>query len=267
VICGVLNLTPDSFSDGGRYDPADPGRAVEAAAAMVERGAGVIDIGGESTRPGAARVDAGEQRRRVMPAIERIAREVGAVLSVDTTRASVAEPALDAGASIVNDVSAGREDEAMLRLVAARGAGVVLMHMQGEPATMQEAPRYEDPVGEVRAFLLARARAAEAEGVERARIVIDPGIGFGKTTGHNLALLGGLESLVETGLAVMLGASRKRFLGEIAGVEAPTERGAATAATTAIGVMAGVRLFRVHDVGANREAADVTFAACSHRSR
>jgi dihydropteroate synthase len=267
VIVGVLNLTPDSFSDGGRFDPADPGRAVETAAAMVAAGADAIDVGGESTRPGAGRIDADEQARRVMPALERIAAELETLISIDTTRAAVAERALDAGAAIVNDVSAGRDDDRLLPLVADRGAAVILMHMRGEPATMQHHPNYEDPVGEVRDFLLERARVAESHGVDRRRIVIDPGIGFGKTTEHNLALLGGLDELVATGLPVMLGASRKRFLGQLAGVEAPEQRATATAATTAVGVMAGVSIFRVHDVAPNRQAADVTHAIASHQKR
>jgi len=208
VIVGVLNLTPDSFSDGGRFDPGDPGRAVEAAAAMVEAGADVIDIGGESTRPGAGRIDAAEQIRRVMPALGRIAAELEVVISIDTTRSAVAQRALDAGAAMVNDVTAGRDDASLLPLIGRRGAGAILMHMQGEPATMQRRPTYEDPVGEVRAFLVERARVAESCGIDRGRIVIDPGIGFGKTTAHNLALLGGLGDLVATGLPVMLGASR-----------------------------------------------------------
>lgn len=267
VIVGVLNLTPDSFSDGGRFEPADPGRAADAAAAMIEAGADVLDLGGESTRPGATRIDADEQQRRVLPALRRIVDALGVPVSIDTTRAAVAAAALDAGAAIVNDVSAGREDEAMLPLVADRGAAMILMHMQGEPATMQRDPRYDDPVAEVRDFLLERARVAESHGIDRRRLVLDPGIGFGKTTDHNLALLAGLGAFVETGLPVMLGASRKRFLGELTGVAQAEERGLATAATTAIGVMAGVQMFRVHDVAPNRQVADVTHAVAAHPSR
>ncbi len=263
VLVGVLNVTPDSFSDGGAYEAT--GAAVEQARAMIEAGADVIDVGGESTRPGAERVTIEEQLRRVLPTIEELAERFDVPISIDTTRSAVAAAALDAGASILNDVSAGQDDEQMLALAAERGSPIVLMHMQGEPATMQQRPTYGDVVSEVRGFLLERAAAAMDAGVPKGQIVLDPGIGFGKTLEHNLTLLANLPTLVETGHPVLLGTSRKRFLGTLSGMEDPTRRDVATAATTALGVAAGVQLFRVHDVLPNRHAADVAFAIESHR--
>ncbi len=257
-LVGVLNVTPDSFSDGGKYRSQD--EAVIAGLAMVEAGADVIDIGGESTRPGADRIDAGEQRRRVLPVIEQLRQRCEAAISIDTTRRDVAAAALDAGADIVNDVSAGREDARMFALLAERGVPVVLMHMRGEPTTMQHDPRYEHVVAEVKRFLADRAAAAEEAGVAREQIVIDPGIGFGKTTDHNLALLAHLDQFVATGRPVLVGASRKRFLGRIAGEEEPTRREPGTAAVTALAVWAGVQMLRVHDAASNRQAADIAAA-------
>ncbi|MBI1372083.1 MAG: dihydropteroate synthase [Phycisphaera sp.] len=265
VIVGVLNVTPDSFSDGGSH--ADLDAAVQHARGMIDAGADVIDVGGESTRPGAERVDADEQVRRVVPVIEALRAELDAPISVDSTIAAVAAAALDAGADIINDVSAGRDDN-MFALVAERGVPIVLMHMLGEPATMQHDPRYDHVTTDVLEYLDGRIDAALAEGVDRAQIVIDPGIGFGKTTAHNLTLLADLSRFVASGYPVMLGASRKRFLGEITGVTVAADRAAATAATTALAVAAGVRLFRVHDVAVNRHAADVAHAvtrAANHR--
>ena len=264
ALLGVLNLTPDSFSDGGSYTDIDA--AVTAAAWMVDDGADMIDIGGESTRPGAPRVDADEQSRRVLPILERLADHVDTPLSVDTTQRAVAEKALDAGAAMVNDVSAGRDDPQLLELVAERGTPIVLMHMLGEPATMQNDPQYGDVVTEVRDFLLERMDAAVAAGASPSQVVIDPGIGFGKTTEHNLALLQRLDTLVATGQPVMLGASRKRFIGQITGQDLAAQRAAGTAGTTAIGVMAGVQMFRVHDVAVNRQAADVAHAVRTGRA-
>jgi dihydropteroate synthase len=259
VIMGVLNLTPDSFSDGGRY--GDAGAAVARARAMVAEGAEIIDVGGESTRPGARRIPPAEQKARVLEVMAGLAGSLpeGVLVSIDTTRAEVAAAALDAGAGMLNDVSAGREDPEMLALAAARRVPVALMHMQGEPATMQRDPRYDDVVGEVCAFLAERARAAEAAGVDPAGIVLDPGIGFGKTQAHNEALMAHLDRLVALGYPVLLGASRKRFLGGITGEEEAHRRVGATCATTVIGVQAGVRLFRVHDVRENRQAAEVAW--------
>lgn len=262
AIMAVLNVTPDSFSDGGRF--LEPERAVARARQMVEEGAAIVDVGGESTRPGAAPVPAEDQLRRILPVLERLRDALPATvgISVDTRSARVAARVLAAGASIVNDISAGA-DPAMLEAVAAHGASIVLMHMQGEPATMQDDPRYDDVSAEVCAFLAARAAEARRHGIDAARLVVDPGIGFGKTRAHNLALLADLPRLVALGYPVLLGTSRKRFMGAICRETAPHELIGATCATTALGVAAGVRLFRVHDVRANRQALEVAWAISS----
>ncbi len=271
-VMGILNATPDSFSDGGRC--LDTDTAVAHGLSMARAGASVIDVGGESTRPGAERVPADEQRRRTEPVVRALRHALDTAglervaIGIDTTRAPVAEAALDAGATLINDVSAGREDPGMFALAAARGVPIVLMHMQGSPGTMQDAPAYGDVVGEVEAFLLERAGVAEAAGVARERIAIDPGIGFGKTVAHNLALLGALGRLVRTGYPVLLGASRKRFIAAVeaaAGVEpgepqATDDRLGGTLATTVLGYQAGVRWFRVHDVSENRQALNIARA-------
>lgn len=261
LLMGILNITADSFSDAGDF--LDTDAAVARAVQMVEHGADIIDVGGESTRPGAGRVSSEEQLQRVLPVIEAIRRclPVEVAISIDTTRADVASAALAAGASVLNDVSAGRDDDPrMFRLARDSGVPLVLMHMQGQPATMQVEPVYTDAVAEIKSFLLARAEAAQAEGVSRDRIIIDPGIGFGKTRLHNLQLIAALDEFVATGYAVMLGASRKRFMGAICAVEEYAELTGATCATTALGVTAGVKLFRVHDVKPNRQALDVAWA-------
>ena len=259
-IMGILNVTPDSFSDGGAYPSG--GAAIARAAEMAAEGAAVIDVGGESTRPGSTRVDAAEQKRRILDVIEQARAELpdAVLLSVDTTLSEVAAAALDAGAGMVNDVSAGRDDPAMLALVAERGVPYCMMHMKGTPAGMQDDPRYDDAVAEVWDFLRERAGAAEAAGVRPERIVLDPGIGFGKRTVHNLQLIAGLERFVELGYPVLLGASRKRFIDETAGAADPAQRMPATVATTALGAMAGARIFRVHDVWQNKQALDVALA-------
>lgn len=258
-IMGILNATPDSFSDGGEFD--EPSSAVAQVVRMMEEGADIIDIGGESTRPGAARVAAQEQLRRILPVIEAVRAALPQVpISIDTTSAAVADRALAAGASFINDVSAGRDDPDMFALARDRRVPIVLMHMQGEPATMHQDPRYTDVVAEVREFLVGRASAAIDEGVAQEDIFIDPGIGFGKSREHNLALLARLDQLVATGFPVLLGTSRKRFMGSICNVERFSDLVGATCATTAVGVMAGVRMFRVHDVRANRQALDVAWA-------
>jgi dihydropteroate synthase len=259
LVMGVLNVTPDSFSDGGRFTALE--RAREHALAMVSEGADIVDVGGESTRPGAAPVDEATQLARVLPIVEAL-REClpdTVAISIDTRSAQVAAAALAAGAAIVNDVAAASAP-GMLEGVAARAAGIVLMHMQGEPRTMQAAPHYEDVVAEVLDFLLERAHAAEAVGIARAAIAIDPGIGFGKTREHNLRLLAALPRFCASGYAVLLGTSRKRFMGAICAETEPTELVGATCATTALGVAAGVRVVRVHDVKPNRQAADVAWA-------
>lgn len=260
LIMGILNVTPDSFSDGGLY--RDPDAALRQAERMAEEGADVIDVGGESTRPGAERVPVERQIDRVVPVIaclrQRLPEEV--CISIDTTRSQVAAAALSAGASFVNDVSAGRDDERMFRLAAETGSYLGLMHMQGAPKTMQDNPYYQNVVEEVLNFLLQRAALARQAGVARERILLDPGIGFGKRKEDNLRLMASLHRFVATGYAVLLGTSRKRFMGTVCRQSQPTELVAATAATTALGVMAGVRMFRVHDIIENRQAADVAAA-------
>jgi len=259
VVMGVLNVTPDSFSDGGRYTAlAD---ALAHARLMLDEGASIIDIGGESTRPGALPVPEAEQLARVLPVIGTLRRELatGFAISVDTRSATVAAAALDAGADIVNDVTAA-SDPGMLDIVAARRAGIVLMHMQGSPETMQLAPSYQDVTAEVMEFLSARADAALRAGIARERILLDPGIGFGKTRSHNLALLRELTRFVGLGFPILLGTSRKRFMGAICRESAPQELIGATCATTALGTVAGVRAFRVHDVKPNRQALEVAWA-------
>lgn len=256
---GILNVTPDSFSDGGRYDSIDAVlRQVEH---MLAEGVDIIDVGGESTRPGSDPVTATEQIRRVTPAITEIhARFPKLPISIDTTLAAVAEAALQAGACLINDVSAGMDDVDMLPLAARRACPIILMHRLGTPKTMQDNPHYDDAVSEITRALQQRIDAALAAGVKPEHIAIDPGIGFGKRKQDNLALLAHLESFVDMGYPVLLGTSRKRFMGSICNVSEPQELITATAVTTALGVMAGVTMFRVHDVKANRQAADVAWA-------
>jgi dihydropteroate synthase len=245
-VVGVVNVTPDSFSDGGEH--GDPAAAVEHAKRLAAEGADVLDVGGESTRPGSAPVEEGMERARVVPTIEGIRRAgIALPVSIDTKKASVADAALAAGATMVNDVSAGTADPAMLATAARRGAGVVLMHMRGNPATMQKDPVYGDVVAEVLAHLLARAEAARAAGVPPRRIWIDPGLGFGKTYAHNEALLRALERFTKTPWPVLVGASRKGFLGAITG-KGPKDRLAASLACAARAFEAGAHAVRVHDV-------------------
>jgi len=245
LLVGVLNITPDSFSDGGEF--MDSERAVAHGVKMVEEGAAVIDVGGESTRPASAAVSAGEQIRRVVPVIEGLAGKINAAISIDTKDVEVAAAAMDAGAGIINDITA-LADERMGELAADQGAPVVVMHMQGTPATMQAQPQYEDVVGEVLEFLLGRAKRAQGFGIADDRIFIDPGIGFGKTLEHNLLLLKNIDRFVAGGYRVLVGTSRKSFIGKITGREGPQERIFGTAATVALCAAAGVSLVRVHDV-------------------
>ena len=257
---GVLNVTPDSFSDGGMYPSSKD--AITRGLEMIEQGADIIDIGGESTRHGAERVNATEQKRRVLDVIAGLRKEIPQHIhiSIDTTLSEVAKAALEAGATMLNDVSAGREDESLLKLAASCNVSICLMHMQGDPGTMQDNPSYENVTREVSEYLLERAQHAESLGVEKSNIILDPGIGFGKRTLHNLELLRDLKKIVELGYPVLLGTSRKRFMGEISNREDPRERMPATCATTALGVLAGANIFRVHDVWQNRQALDVTQA-------
>ncbi len=248
AVMGILNVTPDSFSDGGRY--SDAGAACAAAEELIRVGADVIDIGGESTRPGAQRVDAAEQRRRIIPVIDALARSSKAVISVDTTRAEVAEAALDAGAAMINDISAGLEDAAMLPLAARRAAPIALMHMQGEPGTMQYAPAYSDVCVEVREHLQNRLRAAADAGIAQEQIMLDPGIGFGKTIEHNLTLLRRLDEFRAIGRPLLVGTSRKGFIGRITGETGAAGRLMGSAASVAWSIARGADMVRVHDVGA-----------------
>jgi dihydropteroate synthase len=245
LVMGILNVTPDSFSDGGLF--ADVDAAVAHGVAMARAGTAIIDAGPESTRPGSKAVATQEQIARAIPVIERLAAETGVAISIDAKDCDVAVAALDAGASIINDITA-LADEGMAQLAADRRVPVILMHMQGTPAAMQKAPHYEDVVGEVLEFLLGRAKRAEGFGIRKEMIFIDPGIGFGKTTEHNLELLRNLDRFVSSGYRVLLGTSRKRFIGQITGRQEPAERIFGTAATVALAVAAGVSIVRVHDV-------------------
>ncbi|MEW8221246.1 MAG: dihydropteroate synthase [Candidatus Thiodiazotropha taylori] len=258
-IMGILNLTPDSFSDGGRYDTD---RAISRGLEMVAEGADVIDIGGESTRPGARKVTATEQIGRVLDTITGLVERLPAdiPISIDTTKSEVAARAIEQGAGVINDVSAGRDDPEMFELAASTGVAIVLMHMQGSPQTMQKDPVYKDVISEVMGFLENRIEAALKAGVSSKSIVIDPGIGFGKGRRHNLQLLAHLKQIKALGYPTMLGASRKGFMGSLCEVENPRQLIPATCTTTALGVIAGVELFRVHDVWQNRQAADVAWA-------
>lgn len=247
---GVVNVTPDSFSDGGRF--ANVTAAVEHALRMVEEGAALIDIGGESTRPGAQAVDAEEEIRRVVPVIEALAARTQAPISVDTSKSAVVTAAIRAGATLINDVRALREPGA-LEAAADSGAAICLMHMQGEPRTMQSEPVYADVVGEVREFLAAQVHAAEAVGVARERIVLDPGFGFGKTVGHNTQLFRALPALVADGLPVLVGVSRKSMLGALTGREV-NDRLPASLAAAVVAAQSGAAIIRVHDVLATRDA-------------
>jgi dihydropteroate synthase len=264
TIVGVLNLTPDSFSDGGRFlgpeGRPDLPALLEAAEAMLAAGAGVLDVGGESTRPGARTLAATEEIARVVPALEALAKRTGARLSIDTRKAAVAEAALDAGATLVNDVSGLRHDPALAGVVARRGAGLILGHLRGEPATMQREIRFEDVVAEVAAELRESAALALAAGVAEANLVADPGIGFGKRLAENLALLANLGRLRErVGLPILVGPSRKTFLGELTG-DPPEQRDAATHAACAVAIFAGADAVRVHDVAGARRVALVAHA-------
>jgi len=256
-VMGVLNVTPDSFSDAGQF--LDTERAIDHGLHMVAEGAAMIDVGGESTRPGSDSVSTAEQIRRVVPVIEGLAGRVEVPISIDTCDVDVAQATLAAGAAIVNDITA-LSDERMAALVAESEVPVVLMHMQGTPTTMQSEPQYDDVVGEVLHFLLERAKRAESCGIPSERIFIDPGIGFGKTLPHNLSLLKYIDRFVATGYRVLVGTSRKRFIGTLTGRDEPQSRVFGTAATVALCAAAGVSVVRVHDVGAMRDVVRVTAA-------
>jgi len=258
---GILNVTPDSFADGGRFVQGhriDVAAAVAAAQAMAAAGAAIIDIGGESTRPGAATVSAADELRRVIPVVERIA-AMGTIVSVDTSKAAVARAALEAGAHMINDVRAGA-DAGLLETVACHGAALCLMHMRGEPGTMQDAPEYQDVVAEVASFLGARAVRSVTAGVDARRIVVDPGFGFGKTSAHNLTLLQHLDAIVGLGYPVLVGLSRKRTIGTLTGREVPAERVFGSVAAAVLAIERGADIVRVHDVEATMDAVRVVSA-------
>jgi len=263
LLMGIVNVTPDSFSDGGRYYKCQT--AVDHAVRLVEDGANLLDIGAESTRPGAIPVEATEELRRLIPVVTAVAKAVRVPISVDTSKASVARAAIDAGAVMVNDVTALRGDAAMADLIAQTGAGIVLMHMQGSPQTMQQAPDYQDVAEDVAAFLSERAQYAMERGIARRQIIVDPGIGFGKVLLQNLDLLAQLPRFAQLGYPVMIGLSRKSFIGQLTGqpVEA---RAWGTAAAVAIAVEQGAHILRVHDVGAMRDVVQVAGAIARRKN-
>jgi dihydropteroate synthase len=257
LVMGIVNVTPDSFSDGGLF--LDPDAAVAHGVELIGEGAGILDVGGESTRPGAEPVPADEERRRVLPVVERLA-AAGHRIAIDTTKASVAGPAIEAGAELVNDVSALRFDPELAGAVASAGAGCLLTHMLGEPRTMQRDPHYDDVVSEVKAFLEERLAFAVGEGIAEERVWLDPGIGFGKRIEHNLELLRRLDEIVAIGRPVAIGTSRKSFLGKLAGGRSEDERLPGTIATNVLALERGASVFRVHDV---RPVADALAVAAA----
>jgi dihydropteroate synthase len=261
LLMGIVNVTPDSFFDGGRY--FDPQAAVAHAMRLVEEGADLLDIGAESTRPGAVPVEEFEERRRLIPVVTAVAKAVSVPISVDTSKAGVAKAAIDAGAIIVNDVTALRGDPAMVELIALSGAGVVLMHMQGTPQTMQKEPRYDDVVEEVEDFLAERVRFALARGVAKQQIMLDPGIGFGKTLAHNLDLLAQLRAFTKSGFPLLVGPSRKAFIGHLV-EQSGQDRAWGTAGVVALAVEQGANVLRVHDVAVMKDVIKVA-AAISRR--
>ncbi len=261
-LMGIVNVTPDSFSDGGLF--LRPERAIEHGRRLVDEGADLLDVGGESTRPGARGVSADEELERVEPVLEGL-RDGGAPISIDTSKVAVAEVALDAGAEMVNDVTALRSEPELAALCAERGCGLVLMHMQGTPRTMQEAPRYGDVVDDVKGFLAERIEFATAEGVAEERIWIDPGIGFGKTVEHNLELLRRIGELGELARPIVVGTSRKSFLGKLTGREVGDRLGG-TIASNVLALLGGAEVFRVHEVAEVRQALDVAEVILGRRA-
>jgi dihydropteroate synthase len=262
MVMGIVNVTPDSFSDGGRY--LDAKAAVQHALHLVEEGAEIVDLGGESTRPRATPVDEAEELRRVIPVIKELAERIKTPISIDTMKPSVARAALDAGASIVNDVAANREDDAMWRVVADAKAGYVCMHMQGVPQTMQVNPSYWDVVEEVEKFFSERIKRLNDCGVASEQIILDPGIGFGKTPGHNLQLLGGLRKFTKLERPLLLGVSRKSFIGKLFGTELAARLPAALACAS-LAVEAGVQIIRAHEVAQTVQALRMTEAILANR--
>jgi dihydropteroate synthase len=265
VIMGVINVTPDSFSDGGAFGDAET--AVAHGLRLVDEGAEILDIGGESTRPGSQAVPLDEELRRVIPVIEKLAERTSTALSIDTSKAEVARAAMQAGAEIINDVTALRGDEATTAVASETGAGVILMHMRGTPRTMQKDPHYADVVQEVADFLRERLAAARAAGIDAERLAVDPGIGFGKTVEYNLQLIAALGEFTRLGCPVVLGVSRKSFLAAAAGCAEIADRDAPTVALTSLGRELGARIFRVHTVRANAEALRMTEAILEEADR
>jgi len=257
LVMGILNVTPDSFSDGGEFFDTD--KAVAHGVKMASEAAAIIDVGAESTRPGSEAVPPAEQITRAVPVIKSLRERINVPISIDTYNYEVADAALKAGASIINDITA-LSDERVAQLAAQKQVPVVLMHMQGTPATMQKSPHYDDVVGEVLDFLLSRAHKAQQWGIAKERIFIDPGIGFGKTLEHNLLLLKNIDKFVATGYRVLVGASRKRFIAELTGKQRPSDRIFGTAATVALCAAAGVSIIRVHDVAKMVDVVKVTEA-------
>ncbi len=259
IIMGILNVTPDSFSDGGAYPSTKS--AVDRALIMIEQGAKIIDIGGESTKPGSERVPPIEQKRRIIDVISQLKKVIPSniLISVDTTSSEVAQAAIDLGVEMINDVSGGTDDEKMMPLIAQNNLYYCIMHMQGSPKTMQDNPTYENVIEEIKSFLMAQAIKLTELGLEKNKIILDPGIGFGKTTNHNLEILNNLEIFSSLGFNTLLGASRKRLFSEISKENNPEDRISGTCATSALGVIAGINIFRVHDVWQNKQAIDVAF--------
>jgi len=255
---GVVNVTPDSFSDGGKF--TDPEAAIAHALQLAEDGAEILDIGGESTRPGAEPVSVDDELSRVVPVIEGLAGKTEAVLSIDTRKADVARTAVAAGASVWNDVSALMHEDASVETAADLDCGIVLMHAQGDPRTMQQDPSYTDVVSEVMAFLAARIELCAAAGIDRERLIVDPGIGFGKTVKHNLALLAGMDKFQALGCPVLLGASRKRFIAALDRAGPADSRLGGSLAAALAGFSRGVQIFRVHDVAETRQALKIAHA-------
>jgi len=263
LLMGAINVTPDSFSDGSRF--FEPGAAIQRGLELAEQGAAILDVGGESTRPGAAPVEAEQELRRVMPVVSDLCRQTTVPVSIDTSKAAVAREAVSAGAQIINDVTGLEGDPAMVEVAVDSGAGVCVMHMQGTPRTMQDNPTYDDVLQEVLDYLRARRDALTTAGIERERIAVDPGIGFGKTTGHNLTLLANAWRFHELGCPVLVGPSRKRFIGEVLG-DVAADRTAGTVGVALALARQGVQLIRVHDVGPVHQAL-LLFEACGGNQR
>ena len=262
LLMGIVNVTPDSFSDGGSF--LDPLAACKQGLKLVEEGADILDIGGESTRPGSHSVPLEEEIQRVIPVIQRLRQETKALISIDTNKAAVAQAAMDAGADIINDITGLRGDENMPSVVSQSGAGVIIMHMKGTPRTMQDAPAYQDIMSEIGDFFRQSVALALSSGIDPMSIALDPGIGFGKTPEHNRQLLAGIGSFAKTGHPILVGASRKSFLGWLAGSSAMEDRFWPGVATTSLCRERGAKIFRVHDVKPHHDALRMTEAILNH---